>query len=344
MSEDRYARQTVFSPIGKQGQAKLATGHVAVVGCGALGTSIAVILVRMGVGRVTLVDRDYVALSNLPRQALFTEEDVRLRVPKAIAAERALLAINSAVTVEGRVANLSHASINSVVGRPDVILDGMDNFETRMLVNDYAVAEDIPWIYGAVLGASGLCMNVLPRETPCLRCLFEEPPDPGKVETTETAGVIAPVIRVIAAVEATEAVKLLIGKRAEMCGGLFSVDLWDGQFRRMDTSRLREGTDCPSCKQGDFPWLEGRRNADRAFRSARTVVQIDPAESGAVDLAELARTLSDRGRVELNEFLVTFETASVRMTVFADGRAIVEGIASPEEACAVYEKLVGRRP
>ena len=340
MDLQRYQRQIAFAPIGAQGQRQIARGRVAVVGCGALGATISVMLARVGVGSLTIVDRDVVALSNLPRQALFDEQDVRLNLPKAFAARRKLLAINSAIQIDAQVTDVHHANVGNVIGTPDVILDGMDNFETRMLVNDYAVSTGVPWIYGAVLGATGLAMSVFPHETPCLRCLFPEPLAPGTAETTETVGIIAPIIHVIAAFEVTETIKCLMGKRSEMAKGLFSADIWHHEFRMMDISGVREAADCPCCKQGDFPWLEGRRDAESAFRSASNVVLIRPEHPAHVDLDALAEALAGQGPVERNEFLVTWSTPSATITVFGDGRAMVEGVADLEDAKALYRRYV----
>ncbi|MFH0965847.1 MAG: ThiF family adenylyltransferase [Planctomycetota bacterium] len=340
MDRARYERQIAFREIAVEGQEKLARGSALIVGCGALGTTVAVLLARMGVGRLVLVDRDFVAFSNLPRQALFDEEDARTCLPKVEAARRKLAAINSELKIDAHAAHLGRDNIADLARGVDIILDGMDNFDTRMLVNDYSIASSTPWIYAAVLGATGLSMNVLPGETPCLRCLFREPPGPD-APTTETEGVIAPVIRVIGAVEAAEAAKLLLGRRAEMSRKLTSVDLWRSEFRSMDISLVREDSDCPVCMHGRFDWLRGDRGVARAVRSAGTVVHLE-GPGRPVDLNALARRLPADG-VTANPFLVRFERHPYVLTIFADGRAIVEGTGDLALAQKLYDECVLQR-
>jgi len=337
VSPSQYERQIAFNAIGSAGQEKIGRGSVLVVGCGALGASIAELLTRMGVGRLVLVDRDFVAPSNLPRQALFDECDVADNLPKVVAAQRKLTAINWAVRVEAHVSHLTFRNIADLATGADIILDGADNFETRMLVNDYAIHTGTPWIYGAVLGATGLSMSVLPGLTPCLRCVFEEPPEPG-APTTETDGVIAPIVRIIAAVEVTEAVKFLMDARDEMSRALLSVDVWRGEFRAMDISQASHNQACPACKHGKLEWLSPRQDLADAIRVASSTVHLDGR--GPLDIGVLSRRARQRGNVTANAFLVKVATDRYTITVFADGRAIVEGIADVNEARELYEQLI----
>ena len=337
MDPSRYERQIAFSGIGPSGQERIGRGSVLVVGCGALGASIAEFLVRMGVGRLVLVDRDLVSVSNLPRQALFDERDVADNLPKVEAARRKLTAINSGVTIETHVSHLTFRNVADLATGADIILDGADNFETRMLVNDYAVHAGTPWVYGAVLGATGLSMNVLPGSTPCLRCVFEEPPAPG-APTTETDGVIAPIVRIIAAVEVTEAVKFLMGKSADMSRSLLSVDAWRGEFRSMDISDSGRDQPCPACKQRKLEWLSGLRGAEQAVRVAASTVHLDGR--GPLDIDALAHRIGKRAGAMSNAFLVKIKTDRYTIVVFADGRAIIEGTGDVSEARELYERLI----
>ena len=254
---DRYIRQVCFPPLGEHGQRRLMQGRALVCGCGALGSTVANLLVRAGVAAVRIVDRDCVELNNLARQVLFDEDDVAARLPKAVAAAEKLLRINSQVIIESVVAEIDYRNIGQLTEGIDVIIDGTDNFETRFLINDLCVCRSIPWIYGGCLGAEGQTMTILPGETACLRCLMPDCPAPGSMPTNETAGILGPVVGVIASIEAAEAMKILSGHRAATSKSLTVVDLWAGRIRQIDLTSLRQRSDCRTCCYGEYPWLSG---------------------------------------------------------------------------------------
>jgi adenylyltransferase/sulfurtransferase len=313
---------------------------VLVCGCGALGSVLANTLVRAGVGAVRIVDRDFVELSNLPRQVLFDEDDVAAGLPKAVAASQKLVRINSAVAIEPVVADLDHTNIERLCEGVDAIVDGTDNFETRFLINDAAVKLGIPWVYGGCLGAEGQTMTILPGVTPCLRCLLHECPPPGSTPTCDVAGVLGPIVGVIASIQAVEALKILSGNRDAVSRYLTVVELWDNRLRQVDVASLRERTDCPTCKRGQFPWLAGKEGSRSAVLCGRNAVQL--THSGAsLPLEELARKLEGVGQVTRNPFLVRLKVDAYELTIFADGRAIVGGTSDVAAARTLYAKYVG---
>lgn len=336
----RYARQSRFPPLGEEGQRRLMEGRALVCGCGALGTVIANTLVRAGVGRVRIVDRDFVELSNLHRQVLFDEDDVRAGLPKAVAAAEKLRRINSSVEIEPIVADVGPENIEQLCEGADVIVDGMDNFETRFLINDAAVRHRIPWVYGGCVGAEGQTMTILPGETPCLRCLIPDCPAPGSTRTCETAGVLGPIVGLIASLEAIEALKILSGHREAISRNLTVVDLWQNRYPPIDVVSLREREDCPACKRGEFPWLSGRAGSRTAVLCGRNAVQLThPGRT--INLEDLARRLEGMGRLTRNPFLVRLAVDKYELTVFPDARAIISGTSDPAEARTVYAKYVG---
>src|SRR3954447_14899537 len=254
---DRYSRQLRFPALGAGGQRKHADSRVALCGCGALGTVLANHLVRAGVGRIRVVDRDFIETHNLQRQILFDEGDVADNLPKAEAAARKLRRINSAITIEAVVTDIDHTNILDLVGDADLILDGTDNFETRYLINDAAVKLGKPWIFGGVIGSEGQTMTILPGQTPCLRCVIEDSPPPGMTPTCETAGVLGPAVAVVASFEAVEAIKLLAGKTEHLNTKLIMFDVWDWSFRELKIAALKDKVNCPCCKGRKFEWLAG---------------------------------------------------------------------------------------
>lgn len=337
---DRYSRQIRFAPLGAAGQARLAAGRVAVVGCGALGSVVALALVRAGVGYVRLIDRDVPELSNLPRQVLFDEADVAAGLPKAVAAARHLAAINAAAVIEPVVADLTAANAAELLGGVDVIVDGTDNFEARYLVNDHACRHGVPWVHGGAIGAEGRVLAILPGRTACLRCLVPEPPAPGSLPTCDTAGIIGPAALVVGAVEAAEALKLLVGAGDRVAGRMLVCDLWDNVWRSIDLSALAaEG--CPTCRRGDFPWLEGRLGGRPTPLCGREAVQVTPA-AGGVDLAALATRLEQVAGVTANPWIVRAQVEpGIELSVFADGRAIVSGTRDEARARAIVARYLG---
>jgi len=336
----RYIRQMRYPPLGEEGQRRLSTSRALVCGCGALGSVLANTLVRAGVGSVRIVDRDFVELSNLHRQVLFDEHDVAQQLPKAIAAAEKLRRINSEVEVEPIVADVDHANIETFCEGVDAIVDGTDNFEIRFLINDASVQRGIPWVYGGCLGAEGQTMTILPGETACLRCLMRECPPPGSTPTCDTAGVLGPIVNVIAAIEACEAIKILSGNRPAVSRQLTVVELWDNRIRQIDVGSLRDQVDCPACKGGEFLFLAGKSGSRSAVLCGRNAVQLThPGTSLSLD--DLARQLAGVGTINRNPFLLRLKVERYELTVFPDGRAIVGGTDDVAEARTVYAKYIG---
>jgi adenylyltransferase/sulfurtransferase len=335
----RYSRQELFAGLGRDGQERLRASRVVLVGCGALGSSLAEMMVRAGVGTLTLVDRDFVEESNLQRQSLFTEDDAARGLPKAVAAERKLRELNSEVEVRGVVADFSNDNAAALLRDADLVLDGTDNFEARFLLNDVCVRENRPWVYGACVGAYGLALAIRPHVTPCLRCVLEEQPAPGSSPTCDTAGVIAPIVHVIAGVQAAEALKLLAGRTEALLPGLVTIDLWLGQFDLLDfTGRAPS---CPACTAGRFDYADRLQATGSAVLCGRDAVQLRPATPGAVDLAGLAGRLAGLGSVISNPYLVRFRAPEAELVVFADGRAIVKGVSDTAQARSLYARYIG---
>jgi adenylyltransferase/sulfurtransferase len=337
----RYDRQARFTPLGAEGQRQLKKARALVCGCGALGSVVAESLVRAGVGFVRIVDRDFLELNNLQRQVLYDEEDVAQGLPKAIAAAAKLRQINSSVTVEPVVADVTFRNIDQMARDVEIIVDGTDNFATRMLVNDYAVSERKPWVYGGVIGAEGQTMTILPGETACLACLMSDVPPPGTTPTCDTAGVLGPVVGVVASIEACEALKILSGHAEAVSRRLTIIDLWENEIRRVDLARLREEDACRVCGQREFLWLAGEKGDAPAVLCGRNSVQISAAEGVNVSLEDLAARLGGAGQVELNAFLLRFAIDDYLLTVFPDGRTIVGGTDDVATARTLHARYVG---
>lgn len=337
----RYSRQERFAPVGPVGQERLAESAVLIVGCGALGSVSAETLVRAGVGRVRIVDRDFLELSNLQRQVLFDEEDVANRLPKAIAAAEKLRRINSEVQIEPVVVDITHENVTDLAAGAGVIVDGTDNFETRLLINDYAIQSSTPWVYGGCLGAEGQMLTILPGETACLTCLVPEPPAPGSMPTCDTAGILGSAVNVVASLQAIEAIKILTGSHDAANRKLTVIDLWQNRIRHVDLANLHQPGTCPTCHQRDFPWLRGERGSDTAVLCGRNAVQIRPSAPTRLDLPALAHRLAGAGEVINNPFLVRFAVDAYEITLFADGRAIVGGCDDLAEARSVLARYVG---
>jgi molybdopterin/thiamine biosynthesis adenylyltransferase len=338
---EKYSRQILFAGIGEAGQERLLAGSAVLVGCGALGTVAANLLVRAGVGRLRIVDRDFVELSNLQRQTLFEEADAQEALPKAVAAERSLRAINSDVRVEGIVADLTHMNARELLAGFDVILDGTDNFETRLLLNDAAISLGIPWIYAAAVGSYGVTLTIRPGQTACLACLLEGAEKSaaiGAEATCDTAGVLNAAAGVIASIEAAEATKLLAEKTEALHGRLISCDVWSGKFQSI---RIARNADCRACARHEFSYLDGEAQP-YVTMCGRDSVQIHE-RSRKLDLGELGRRVerASAGDVRNNEFLLRFRVPPYEMTVFADGRAIVKGTKDPAVARSLYARYIG---
>jgi len=330
---ERYSRQILFPGIGGEGQEKLLASHVAVVGCGALGSFQAEALARAGVRRITIIDRDYVECSNLQRQWLYDEADAEAALPKAVAAERALARINSTVRVNGIVDDLTASNIDELLGSAALILDGTDNFETRYLINDYCVSRRTPWIYGAAVGSYGLTMPILPGHA-CFRCVYPDAPA-GSQPTCETSGVLGSITAAIAAIQVAGALKWIATGALEP--RITTLDLWQDSLRQVEAPA--RDSDCPACARGEFPYLDGERSAPISL-CGRNAVQIHEKRR-PLDLEVLKRKLSPLGEVRSNEFGLRFFCRPYEMTIFPDGRAIVKGTNDTGLARSLYARFIG---
>lgn len=337
---DRYRRQIRFAPLGEEGQTKLRDAHALIVGCGALGCVSADLLVRAGVGFVRVVDRDFVERDNLHRQVLFDEADAATQLPKAVAGVNRLTAVNSEVSLEPIVADVNATNINRLAGDVQVIVDGTDNFETRYLINDFAVANNVPWVFAGCVGAEGQTMAVMPGSSPCLSCFLPEPPPATSMPTCETAGVLAPIVSVVAAYQAMEALKILSGNQSAVNPHLTVFDLWNNQVRGINMLGSRRD-DCFTCGEKQFPWLTGERGTATTRLCGRNSVQFSPVDAGPVDLSLLAEKLRAVGTVTANPYLLRLAVGDYLITVFADGRSIVGGTEDEAEARTVLAKYVG---
>jgi adenylyltransferase/sulfurtransferase len=337
----RYSRQILFAGIGEAGQEKLLGASAVLVGCGALGTVVANLLVRAGVGRLRIIDRDFVEPSNLQRQTLFEEADAQEALPKSVAAERHLRSVDAEARVEGVVADLTPKNARELLSGFPIILDGTDNFETRLLLNDVAISLNVPWIYAAVVGSYGVTLTIRPGEAACLACLLEGEEKAaaiGAEETCDTVGILNAAAGVIASIEAGEAIKLLAGKPETLHGRLVACDIWSGRFQSI---RIARNPDCRACGRRELVYLQGEAQPHITM-CGRDSVQIHE-RSRRLDLAELSRriTAASSGEVRHNEFLLRFQVPPYEMTVFVDGRAIVKGTKDPAVARSLYARYIG---
>jgi molybdopterin/thiamine biosynthesis adenylyltransferase len=333
---ERYSRQMLFRGVGPEGQSKLAAARIAVVGCGATGSALASLLARAGVGTIRIIDRDYVEPSNLQRQALFDEADATESLPKAIAAARRIAAFNSQIVIEPRVADLTPANIEALLQDIPLVLDGTDNFETRYLLNDFAVQHGLPWIYTAAVGSYGVTLNVLPGKTACLACIFPDQPR-GAFETCETAGILNSAVNLAASVSATEALKLLVGASDRLRRTLLSFDVWLNQRTEIAAAKPRLG--CRACGQHDFIHLAGEGRPPITL-CGRNSVQIHERQR-PVDFAEMNQRLRPHGSVRYNDFVLKFLRDPFEITLFPDGRAIIKGTTDTAIARSLYARYVG---
>jgi len=333
---DRYSRQILFRGVGAEGQRRLALARVALVGCGATGSAVASLLARSGVGTIRIIDRDYVEPSNLQRQTLFDEADARESLPKAIAAARRIAAFNSQIVVEPQVADLTPENIKVLLEGSGLILDGTDNFETRYLINDYAVKSSVPWIYAAAVGSYGVTLNVLPGTTACLACVFPDSPQ-GTFETCETAGILNSAVNLVASIEATEALKLLTGAGDKVRRTLLSFDVWTNERAEIQAGRPLSG--CRACAERDFVHLEGEGRPHITL-CGRNSVQIHERHR-SVDFGEMNERLKPHGTVRHNDFVLKFWRDPYEMTLFPDGRAIIKGTTDTGVARSLYARFVG---
>jgi molybdopterin/thiamine biosynthesis adenylyltransferase len=362
MSHDlaRYHRQMLLPGFGEQAQRRLLDSTVLILGCGALGSVAADMLARAGVGHLVIIDRDFIELTNLQRQVLFDERDVADAIPKAEAAKRKIARINSQVRVTAIVDDINHSNIERYADGADVLVDGLDNFETRYLANDYAVKNGVAYVYGAAVGTTGMAFPVLPHTagaaawdtaddslaTPCLRCLFEEAPPPGTSPTCDTVGVISSAVAIIANFQVAETLKVLTGNFDRVSRTLLNLDLWTNDILQLKVSNAYDKGDCPCCKHRQFDYLEGKAGSSATTLCGRDAVQLRHREqSDGVDLQALATRLRGHGEVSANEFMlrahVVDSGTNYEITLFKDGRAIIKGTVETDVARSIYAKYVG---
>jgi molybdopterin-synthase adenylyltransferase len=337
---DRYSRQMLFKPIGKEGQEKLVNSRAVVVGMGALGSVIANHLVRAGVGYVRIIDRDIVEMSNLQRQILYTEEDAKLNLPKVVAAEKRLRAINSTITIEPVLSDVNLDNAEELFEGFDVIVDGTDNFMSRYLINDVAIKHGIPWVYGGAVSSRGMFATIIPGKTPCYRCLFPDVPA-GLGETCDTIGVLSPITDIIGSFEAMEALKLLVG--ADSNPNLEQIDIWYNSFLEMDISE-GQNPSCPACVKHEFDFLDRSSEKQIAYTSlcGRDTVQINPREKVQIDFNQTSERLKSSGKVEMNPYMLRFSpNEEITMVFFKDGRVLIHGLNDITQAKNYYSKYMG---
>ena len=338
-NSERYSRQILFAGIGAEGQRRLSNSRAAIIGCGALGSAQAEALARAGVGTLQIVDRDFVELSNLQRQTMFTESDAAERLPKAVACANHIEEVNSDIKVEPKIVDANHSNIEALIADADVVLDGTDNFGTRYLINDACIKNEVNWIYGAAVGSYGVTMTIRPQQTPCLRCIFPEAPPAASAPTCDTSGVIMPIISVVAAVQVSEALKLLTGDCKSLHNSLMQFDVWRNEWRKIALgSKL---PDCPTCGLGEYETLNAESREFAAVMCGRHAVQISPSASASIDLEALGRKLASAGEVKANDYLLRFRTGDYELTVFQDARSIIRGTDDIATARSLYSKYIG---
>ena len=362
MSTDfaRYHRQMLLPDIGPAGQERLAASTVLLLGCGALGSVAADILSRSGVGHLVIADRDVVEKTNLQRQLLFDEHDVAAGLPKAEAAKRHIADNNSQVRVTAVVDDINHGNIDRYAREADLLVDGLDNLEARYLANDFAVSRRVPYVYGAAIASTGMAFAVLPHgddpapwqsadgedaSTPCLRCVFEEPP-PGTQPTCDTVGVLAPVIAAVAAFQATETIKILTGNYDKVSRKMLHIDVWANEWLQLDIADARDNADCPCCRHHQFEYLDGRAGSSATSLCGRDAVQLRHRQRvESLNLDAVAARLHRHGAVHVNDYVLCARImdgdSNFEITLFQDGRAIIKGTQEPDVARGVYAKYVG---
>lgn len=337
----RYRRQAAYVEIGAEGQALISNCTVAICGLGALGAMVAERLCRAGVGALRLIDRDWVEVDNLPRQALYTTDDAVSRTPKAIAARAHLQAIEPNCRIETHVVDLTHRNAFELLTGVDCIVDGTDNFEARFLINDVAFKSGTPWVHAGIVGASGQSMVFAPERTACFRCLMPDPPDPQAMQTCDSAGVLGPAVGVIASWQAIEVIKLLVNAEARADGMMRVFDLWNGNIRNIKVKPNTRDNGCRCCVQRNYDFLDGKHGTETKILCGRNAVQIQPASEVQIDLSKLAERLSGEGAVLQNQFFLRFSTLDTVVTIFTDGRAIIAGTENPDQARKIYARWIG---
>ena len=315
--------------------------NAVLVGCGALGCTSANLLVRSGISRLKIIDRDFIEESNLQRQLLFDEDDIKQNLPKSIAAQKKLQKVNSHIQIEPVVVDLNPSNIEILLEKADVVIDGTDNFETRFLINDYCVKKKIPWIYGACIGSTGISMNIIPTKTPCLRCLLENIPSFGTTETCDTQGVIAPIASVIASIQVAETLKILSNNVNALSKDLVKIDLWRNEITRIHISTSDVNAHCMTCKHHNYEFLNKKKYTMTTSLCGRNAVQILNLNGSKLDLQGLASLLEKIGDVSFNNFLLRLKLDKYEMTVFPDGRSIISGTNDISIAKGLYAKYIG---
>ncbi|QDU33523.1 putative adenylyltransferase/sulfurtransferase MoeZ [Poriferisphaera corsica] len=363
MDLHRYHRQMLLPDIGEQGQQSLLSSTALIVGCGALGCMIASMLVRAGVGKIILVDRDFVDLTNLQRQVLFNEDDVKIGLPKAIAAQEKLSRINSNVEIQAEVADINFMNIETYLKDCDIVIDGVDNFETRYVVNDAAVKHAIPYVYGGAVGTTGTIYPILPHTPdqsarweaepdvsiagPCLRCIHESMPAPGSTPTCDTAGVLGPIVSIIANLQVSEAIKLLTKNWQRVNRSMVHLDLWLNRFNQFDVADLYRHNDCICCKQRHFEFLDGQYSSQTTTMCGREAVQILPTqEMVSIDLNKIKQQLQSSSHIEKhNPYMLQIKLEEqgkmINLSIFSDGRALIQGTRDESIAKSIYARYVG---
>ena len=339
MQVGRYHRQEIFYPIGQEGQAKLAAGRVCIIGIGALGASVASMLAAAGVGYLRLIDRDIVELTNLQRQVLFTEADAAEQVPKAEAARARLAEMNSEVEIEAQIVDVNPYNVEKLITDVDVVVDGLDNLETRYLLNEACQKNGIRYVYGGVVGSGGMVMNVLPGEGPCLECLLGPLPEEGSYDTCDTVGVISPITNIVASYEAAETMKLLVDSES-VCRQAISMDAWDSYTEFFDVD---PDPDCPVCGRHQYTRLEHRQKTYSASLCGHDAYQITPEDDGSFRYDAVVEALQAEGTVEKKKFFTIFVNDEADLKLFPDGRAIINHITSGEAALAIFAKYIDRQ-
>ena len=315
--------------------------YAVVIGCGALGTVSSSYLTRAGIGHIRIIDRDFIEEGNLQRQILFDENDIAEGLPKAVAVQRKLRRVNTKINIEGIVTDVNYANIEKLTKDADIILDGTDNFETRFLINDSCVKNNIPWIYGACIGSRGLVMNIIPSKTPCLRCVFETMPQMGSFPTCDTAGVIGPIAGIIASIQVTEAIKILAEDYESINKMLIEIDVWDTRFKQIDIADLKDLNNCPTCKLHKYSYLEAKDGVMTTLLCGKNAVQVMCRNISGIDLEQLAKRLASIADVRSNAFMLKFKVKDHEFTVFPDGRAIITGTGDFSTAKGLYSKYLG---
>ncbi|WP_455663219.1 ThiF family adenylyltransferase [Pradoshia sp.] len=337
---ERYSRQMLFPPVGQAGQDKIGTKHVLIIGAGALGSALSEMLVRSGIKSLTIVDRDYVEYSNLQRQQLYTEQDALEHLPKAEAAKRRLERVNSGVLIEAIVTDATAEVMEPLVLGADLILDATDNFETRMIMNDLSQKHRTPWVYGACVGSTGMCLAILPGKTPCLNCLLKSVPLQGL--TCDTGGIISPAVQMAAAHQMSETLKILVEDYEAVREGLVFFDLWKNDYQSFKTGKMKRDS-CLSCgTDPQYPFLERDNVTKTAVLCGRDTVQVRPPRKMRLDFDTLSRQLIEGGyRVDGNAFLLSVQGDGKRMVLFQDGRALIHETRDVHEAKSLYHRILG---